>query len=229
MSLADYQQLVDDLVRDKDQVISSGARDAAIEAAVQRYSVDAPRVVVEDVTSAGGSELDVPTHWLADTSALRTLEYPIGQLPPSLVNASAVAIYTTPTGEQLRLLFTLVDGDQVRLTYTGAHRLDADADTIPARHRQPVAALAAATLCGQLSSFYATEGSPTIGADTTDHQSKSEKFSRRARDLRAEYTAMVSPAPTERNKGASATTTMPSRDSLGRERLFHPPRRWSDA
>ena len=45
MSLADYQQTIADLVRDKDGVLSLPSIDQAIATAVLRYSGDAPRRV----------------------------------------------------------------------------------------------------------------------------------------------------------------------------------------
>lgn len=226
MLLADFQQLVDDLVRDKDQVITPVARGAAIEAALARYSADAPRLVVEDVTSAGGSTLDLPAGWAPAWSWLAMVEYPIGRTPPAEINLAGTAIYTAPVGEELRLVLSLAPGDVVRLTYAAPHVLSASVNTIPAAHRRPVAALAASDLCGQLASFYATEGAPTIGADTTDHLTKTERWTRRARDLRSDYTSVVGSAPSARDKPASATVQLPSRDSIGGRRLFHPPSDW---
>ena len=49
MSRIDHQTLVDSLVRDSGGSIAPLERDRAIEAAVQRYSADLPREVVEDV------------------------------------------------------------------------------------------------------------------------------------------------------------------------------------
>jgi len=224
--LVGFQQLVNDLVRDKDQVISSTARDSAIEAALARYSTDAPRMVVEDVTSAGGSTLALPTGWAPQWSWLAMVEFPIGRTPPAEINLAGTAIYTAPAGEELRLVISLVAGDVVRLTYAAPHILSPLLNTIPAEHRRPVAALAASDLCGQLASYYATEGAPTIGADTVDHLTKTERWTRRARDLRNDYTSVVGSAPSARDKPASATVHLPSRDSLGGRRLFHPPSDW---
>lgn len=226
MSLAAFQQLVDDLVRDKDQVIASGSRDAALQAAIARYSIDAPRSVVEDVTSAGGQIVPLPQAWAHDWSALQQIEFPIGTIPPSLINTNSCLVYRGPAGDELRSLFTQLAGDVLRLTYTAPHELTGLVDTVPEKHHHAVASLAAADLCGQLASHYATEGSPTIGADTTDHQSKSERFSRRARDLRAAYTAVVGAAPSQRNRPASVSVPIETRDALGQPRIFHPVRDW---
>ncbi len=225
MSLADLQALVDDLVRDKDQVITTEQRDTAIDGAVSRYSADAPRVLVEDVTSAGGQRLDLPAGWDANASEIRSIEYPVGHIPSIELDPEAWRVYTGPDGAEIVLLLTLLAGEDVRIAYTAPHALDAGTDTIPARHRRPVACLAAADLCGQLASYYATEGEPTIAADAVNHDSKSQRWSRRARDLAAEYQKTVGTVG-DRAKGASATVELPRRDSLGGRRIFHPPGSW---
>lgn len=225
MSLADYQPLVDDLVRDRDQIITPGQRDTAIAGAVLRYSGDAPATLIADVVSvAGGQRLPVPAGWVDGQSELRGLEYPVGNTPPSHIGLDAVLIYHGLAGPEIALLISLLAGDTVRVSYTGPHALNATNDTIPLRHRHAVACLAASVLCGQLSAYYATEGSPTLQADTVDHQGKTERYRIRARDLAAEYTRVVGTAPTDRSKPAMAETAFESRDSLGRRTLFHPPR-----
>lgn len=226
MSLADYQQLVDDLVRDRDQVIDVGQRDDAIAGAVMRYSLDAPAPLIADVLSVnGGQRLPVPAGWVAH-SQLRSLEHPVGQTPPSFIGLNGVSLYHGLTGPEIVLLVSLLANDVVRVSYTGAHVLDAHNDSIPLHHRRAVACLAAADVCGQLSAWYATEGAPTLQADTVDHQGKTERYRTRARDLAAEYTRIVGPAPTERKRPAMAEAAFESRDSLGRRTLFHPPRNW---
>lgn len=227
MLLAGFQSLVEDLVRDRDQVLSTEERDTAIAAAVSRYSVDAPRVRVEDVTSDdGGQRLPVPSGWVDGLSDLRALEYPIGHIPTSTIGLDAVSLYQGPSGVEIVLLISLLPGDQVRVSYTGEHTLTEMISTIPTAHERAVACLAAADLCGQLSAHYATEGAPTLAADTVDHQGKTERYRARARDLAAEYSRMVGQAPNPRTRPAMAETAFDSRDSLGRRTLFHPPRSW---
>ncbi|HRQ63887.1 MAG TPA: hypothetical protein PKZ76_03335 [Xanthomonadaceae bacterium] len=228
MLLADFQSLVDDLVRDKDQVISSTQRNAAVANALARYSVDAPLVLVEDVVAPGGQRLPAPPGWIDGQSAVRAIEYPVGQIPAMYLDG-AVGIYRGPDGDAIELQQSLGDGETARVFFTSAHVLDAATTTIPPRHQRAVAALAAADLCGQLASHYASEGEPTIQADAVDHQGKSGRFRNRARDLRAEYVAAVGTAPSERNRPASVNVPLPSRDALGGRRIFHPPSHWPRA
>ena len=103
--LADYQQLVNDLVADQDTVITAEVRDRAIEEARLRYSADRPHHIVADVTWPALSVFGpVPEGWGA-TSRVRSAEYPVGRRPAELVFIDA---YRTPTGWGLECVGALV-------------------------------------------------------------------------------------------------------------------------
>lgn len=224
MSLADYQSLTNDLVRDRDQVVVTATFDAAIAAAVAEYSADRPRTVTEDCVSAGGYQLPLPAAWLDGFSTLLLVEYPIGNVPTSTLPIDAIERYRSPTSILLLLPTSLAVADQVRITFTAPHQVDAVTDTTPVEHRRAIAALAAADVCDQLSNYYATESAPTIGADTVDHRSKSQTFASRARAYRSDYRAKLG-LPEKRIEHASAVAVIPSTDSLGGRPLFHGRRR----
>lgn len=224
MTLAAFQSLVDDLVRDTDQVISAPARDTAIANAVAQYSADAPRRVVVDAAVDSDGNLPLPADWTDDVSKLLDAEYPIGQRPPVFIPDELITPYASPTGTVLMLLGDLAAGETVRMTFTAPHLLDGAHDTLPPTHRRAVASLAAAELCGQLAAQYSNEGAPTIGADIVDHKGKSDRWRARARDLLADYQRIVGSAPSNRTKPASVDVAVERTDSLGRPRLFHPPR-----
>ncbi|MGB3749447.1 MAG: hypothetical protein WA961_14705 [Rhodanobacter sp.] len=225
MALSDYQTLVDDLVRDRDDVVTTVQRDEAIAAALAQYSADRPRHVVVDVVSSGGQRIDLPVGFTED-SRLVGVEYPIGRIPTALLPLAEISIYAAPTVRQLDLpVFTDV-GDALRVTYTAEQLVDASDDTVPLRHRQSVASLAASYLCVQLASYYATEGEPSIAADTVDRKTKSDRFRMLAKDLAAAYTRVVGVAPSDRTRGASVTVPLERSNALGGRRMFHPTRDW---
>lgn len=225
MALSDFQTQVDDLVRDRDDVVTSTQRDDAITAALAKYSEDRPRAVVVDVTSPGGQRIDLPAGFTAD-SRLVAVEYPIGQIPASELPLSDISIYAAPTVRQIELPLQVDLGDELRITYTGDHLVDDTDDTVPLRHRQAVASLAASFLCVQLASYYATEGEPTIAADTVDYKNKSDRFRALGKDLAAGYGRIVGSAPSDRMKPASVTVATERNNALGGRRMFHPTRGW---
>ena len=223
MTLAAYQTLVNDLVRDRDGVISTMQRDQAIADAVARYSADRPRLLVVDVDSAGGRRTDTPEGWFDGFSTLRDAEFPIGDVPATMLLMGNVRMYRGPSSVQIELPFSLTAGESIRYTFTAQHLLDESDDTVPDAHRPPVAALAAAFLCDQLANYYTTESAPTITADTLDHADKSRKFASRAKELRLQYANTLG-VNTTRLAPAAAIVDLDRNASDGGGRIFHPRR-----
>ena len=221
MSLADYQQTIADLVRDKDGVLSLPSIDQAIATAVLRYSGDAPRRVWVDQIAVAGSLQPLPVGWTADVSVLIEVEYPVDASPQSLLDAASYRVRLTTNGERLELSVDVPQYEIMRVGYTAEHAIDANTDTMPARHRYAVACLAAANLCGQLASYYATEGMPSIGADVSDHVGKTERYRARKRDLEAEYVRALGVPEKPVTAAAGAVAQLESTDSQGNGRLFH--------
>lgn len=223
MALADYQSLVDKMVRDDTGKIATADRDKAIGLAVERYSKDRPRPKVEDLTAAGGHLLDLPSGWQADFSELQTLEYPIGEVPPSLIAQDEISLYRTPMATKIMLAQSLPAAASVRATYTIRHVVDATNDTIPVGDREPVASWAAAVLLDQLASLFSGDSDSTIQADNVDHRTKAQEFAARGRGLRRQYFDELGIDP-KRNVAAGAVVNLDFRDSQGRDRLTHPMR-----
>ena len=72
--LSDYQDLVDDLVRDDSARITDDERNIAIDLAVKRYNKDRPRTKVQDLDPTSATKLPLPSAWETDFSALRSLD-----------------------------------------------------------------------------------------------------------------------------------------------------------
>lgn len=187
MALADFQQLVDDMVADQASVITPEVRDRAIEQARVRYSADCERELVEDVTwLADGFDGPLPAGWTLG-AYVRQAEYPIGHKPPSLIQ---LAVYQTPSGQSLAAVESFAAGSVVRVTYAAPHLLQdgLDAvDTIPLNHRQAVAQFAAYVLCQQLATRYSGERETAIGADAVQTESRARAFAARAKEYRTAY------------------------------------------
>lgn len=220
MPLADFQQLCNDLVRDKDGVIALDERDRQITNAVLRYSEDKPRPVVVDLVGEGSQQLTLPMGWQMGFSQLQQLEHPLDRYPRSFIDMSLVALYQTPTGIVIDLPVNLSAADTARLTYTQRHLVEAVEDTVPIEHRHAVCCLAAAVLCGQLANHYATDSEPTIQADAMDHRRKSDVYRARERELRQQYFKALG-LDEQRGGAAGTVVNLQSNDSRGGDRLFH--------
>lgn len=223
MALADYQTLVTALIRDDTGRIANADRDEAIARAVARYSKDRPREKIEDLAAPGGNRLTLPVGWQADFSTLLAIEYPIGQTPAVVIEQDRYGIYSTPTGDEIKILDAINAADQVRMTYTIRHQVDGANDTIRADDREPVCAYAASLALDQLAAWFTGSSDSTIQADSVDRRSKGADYAARAKTLRGRYFDELG-IDVKRSVAAGAVVNLNATDSLGNDRLLHPKR-----
>lgn len=218
--LSDFQSLLGGYVRDDAAKLNLLDTADAIRQAVERYSTDRPRHLVEDLTAAGAL-LNLPTGWQADFSELSQLEYPVGRVPPTLIAGDRWSLYASPNGIKIMLL----DGatGAVRATFTAKHVVSTTEDTVPSSDREAVAKYAAALLCEQLASFYASDTDSTIHADAAPGQTRSQAHLSMAREFRKQYQNAI--GVTDRTSTpAGQTVQLKHQDSFGYPPLFHPRR-----
>jgi hypothetical protein len=219
--LSDYQTLVTELVRDDAGKIAAAEKDRAIDLAVKRYSKDRPQVKVEDLTPESANLLPLPASWESDFSELRSLEYPIGDVPPTLLETGRYDFYHSPTALKIQVLDAVaVAAANVRASYTIKHVVSASADTIPIQDREPVACWAAAILADELAAFYSGGTDSSVQADSVEQRSKAEEYAARARGLRKRYHDELG---IEEKKAAPAgvVVNLDQPDSRGEDRLLH--------
>lgn len=222
--LADYQALVTDFVRDDASKVTSTNLTAAITAAVERYSADRPVDKAADLVGVSGMLIALPAAWEADFSTLKSLEYPVGSVPPAYLDSDAWALYLDTDGLCIMLASSLPAASTMRAVFTVRHTLTSAADTIPLRHREAVAKVAAASLCDQLAALYANDTDSTIGAGMVQGQTKSQAYAARARDYRKQYQDSL--GVTDKSAApASAVASLRPKDGHGQQRLYHPPGR----
>lgn len=217
--LTDFQTIIDDLLRDDANSITETQRDTAIVSAIARYSKDRPRSKVEDlVCASGGNYLDLPAAWEPEFSQLQSIEYPIGNVPPTFLANTDHDIYKAPNGEKIMLLNGVPINATLRVTYTISHVLSITEDTVKLGDREPLCCLAAASLCDQLASFYSGDTDSTIRADSVGHQSKAGEFASRAKSLRKRYQDELG-IDAKRNVAAGVVVTLDKTNSQGGPRL----------
>lgn len=216
---ADIASIATGLVQDDSARLDAATIDLAIDLAVARYSKDRPRVIVEDVASTGTAILNLPTEWVDEASAIASIEYPMGDVPPALIDSDRYTVYQSPAGYNLMLIYPPPVGETMRLTYTLPHVLTDLVDTIPPRDREPVACWAAAHLLEQLASFHAGDTDSTIGADRVDHRAGAESYAARARAARKRYFDELGLKP-QRSVAAGAVVDLDLPDSRGNDRLL---------
>lgn len=218
--LADYETLVQNLVRDDANRLALQDIDDAIALALQRYSKDRPQTAVEDLNPTSATVLPLPNVWEAGFSALKSLEYPIGENPPEYIEPSRYAFYQDPTAITIKLIDGVDTTKDVRAAFTIAHVLDATHDTIPLSDREAAACWAGALLCDQLAAFYSGGADSTIQADSVRQQSKSQEYASRAKALRKRYLDEIG-VEEKTAVAASAVVVVTPTDSRGQARITH--------
>ena len=225
--LNDYTSRINSMFQLDADLVSADELADAINLAVEQYSTDRPREVVEDVIAEWTDELPLPVRWAAMFSRLQAVEYPVGDKPPTLLDLEYLYEYRSPTGESINHVSDVFAiGGAVRLTYTAKHQLTDTVDSIPVEHREAVSNLAAALLCDGLAVRFSTDTDSTISADSVNHESKSRNFAARAKALRARYVELLAgqAAAEGRVKPASAIVDLDMATQRGHDRFYHPGR-----
>lgn len=188
----------------------------AVTEALKRYSKHRPYWKVADITGNGGHDYPLPADWSEGLSAAQGIEYPVGNIPETILDAADWKLYATPTGKKLRLITSTPKATETfRLVYSTLH---ASERTVPAADIEAVANLAASICLRQLAAKYGQTSDPTINADVVNYRSKCDEFRRLADSLEALYKEHLGLKESDTTPAAMATAPAPKRD---RVRLTH--------
>ena len=224
--LQDYRTEVPPLVQDQAGDLSSEDLDKAIGHGADQFSRVRPRIVVADVTGTGSNDYTPPSGWIEQFSTVRSIEFPTGNVPSTLLEDGDYEIYRTPTAEKIRLLKDKPTASETfRVTFPGLHSITASTGTIGDGDFRAVCHLVAAIACRMLANRYAQLQQPTLGADVADHKSKAQEYASRARDLYAVYRQHIGADKDAQVPGASVVQDWDQNFPWGEDRLTHP-RRW---
>ncbi len=183
-----FQQQVDLRIQDAGAKLSSSARDAAItQAILQRYSKDRPQIKVTDVAGNGTALLDLPAGFEDGFSFVEQIEYPVGNIPPTVLEEEDWDDeYRTPTARKILLLSaTPAASETLRVSWTARHL--EDATTVPEADFEAVCDYAASLGFDALAARHVPTGDATLAADTVNYRTKSDEYLRMARALRRRY------------------------------------------
>ena len=200
-TLATFRNQVDENLGDKTDtaIYDSAARDVQIQAAVETYSRDVPRLVASDVTGDAGhyypltGESKVLASWVDDFSQIVAIEY-----PAAVVASDELPQYLEPEDwrddyEASSVVYLLLPNhapaatEKLRVTYTAPHVFTSAATTTPTQHFYAICYLAAAYCCRAIAASYSNTSDSTISADSVAHTSKAGEFSRRAAEFAKLY------------------------------------------
>jgi hypothetical protein len=165
-------------------VMSIEAYDRHITAALERYSKHKPAVTVVDMAGNGTHDYAIPAGWVDEFSSLVSIEYPVGDVPESLLDEDDYKIYQTTSAKKVRLIN---DVPPVGVSFRVSFTIPRTAITVPAGDVDAVAWLAASLCLEELANAFAQTGDSTIAADVVNYRSKSSEFAARAKRLMQLY------------------------------------------
>lgn len=228
-TILNFETWFGDRVRDSGAKITPSQIDRAIVEAAKRYTRVRPIEAVQDYAGDGVLfDFALPTGWMPDLSTVRSLEYPAGQRPASMLESEDWTLYRLSTSVQKIRLISLTPstGETLRITWTKPHLIDGSSSTIPGNDEEAVANLAAAIGLRELAAHYANTVDPTLTADSVNYRSKSSEYLKLASELEQQYRAHMG----IKDEGAEivAGGTMLDVDranSVNQDQLTHP-NRW---
>jgi hypothetical protein len=190
-TVIDYFTVLDALVQDQAKKLNTPARFEAVAQAVAEHSRVKPIIRRRSLSGTGSYTLGTPTGWDNDFSSIESLEYPVGQRPPSYLKADTWLLTSSPTA-LTRYQIQLADvspatAERINIAWTVPHVVNEAGSTIPEGHYRAVATLGASYACLMLAGFYSQQGEPMISIDSQNPGSKARDYMALAKTFRGSY------------------------------------------
>lgn len=216
---ADIRQRIIGLVKDDAARLAvPDDYDRIISAALSRYSKHKPALKVADIVGNGSHDYDLPAGWSDEFSDIRTIEYPLGNVPASSIDSDEFELYQTPTAKKIRLINdTPSAAESFRVTFT----VPRTASTVPDGDADAFTWLAASLCCEELANAYAQSGDSTMAADSVDYKDKSYRFAQRAKRLMQLYKEHLGLKDDDSVPAAAAVANLDLGYPGGGDRLTH--------
>ena len=221
-SLADIRQKVKSQVKDDaGKLTNPEDYDRNISAALGKYSRHRPDHKVVDVAGNGTHAYDLPAGWVTEFSIIKSVEFPIGDVPASFLEKDEYEVYETPVGRKLRLLnYAPAATDSFRVKFTTLRT----SSTVPDGDIDAFTWLAVSLCCEELANAYAQSGDSTLAADSVDYKDKSYRFAQRAKRLMQLYKEHLGLKDDDSVPAAASVADLDIGYPGGGDRLTHPRR-----
>jgi hypothetical protein len=192
MTFADFQAQLVTLLQVAVDEFSGDDRDRLIKQAItQRYSKDRPREITSDVAGNATNIIALPIGPSSEPfeenfSVVRSIEYPIGSVPPSYILDSAWQMYRIPAGLRIMLVDSAPPASaSLRINWTLRHK--SDGTTVYSEDFEAVCDYAASLGFDTLAAKYTQSRDSSIQADAVNWRSKGSEYLSLAKKLRQRY------------------------------------------
>jgi len=182
---------VDLIISADDDELSAAARSEQVRAAIEQYSHDVPDIITEDEAGDAGNYYAVTglAKWSEGFSQVLSIQYPA----PTVASDEA-PVYLEPDDwdadywdGSVRYIYlpnhAPAATEAMRIRYTAPYTDAGSGYDFPSAHFYAVCNLAASFCCRAISNKYSRTNDASIAADSVNHMSRAEEWSRRAGSL----------------------------------------------
>jgi hypothetical protein len=204
---------------DSAKLINPDDYDLKIAEALNIYSKHRPDIAVDDIPGDGGHDYDFPDEWVEGFSEIKSVEYPLGYVPETLLDADSYYVYQNTTKKQIRLVEVAPAATETfRVTFTIPRTIASILET----DEDAFCRLGAALCLEDLANAFAQTGDSIINADSVNYRAKSGEFSARAKRCMSFYNKHIGIKNDDTTTAASSVMNMEMNYPGGSDRLTHP-------
>jgi len=235
--ITELQSLIQDSAQKLTTSIPGGDVDRALQKALRDHSKNVPMYVKMKIQGNGTATYPISTTlgtlWIPGLSIIKSIEYPIAQIPKTVLESGQFEIYDNGTAFDasslfIRLMtyspsvseyFVVEFNTELLMDYTGIMNFQDTNKTF-----SNLTTLAAVSCCQRLSAAYAQSTDGTITADVVNYNDKSAKYSALAKQYQKQYNLSVFGKEEPELSVQSAyreINIVPTNDQDGGRSLFH--------
>lgn len=162
-----------------------------IDHAIEKYSKDSPAIDIVDITGNGTNVYNlatVATGFQIDWSYIIDIEFPQGDIPPTMLKESEYRLYETTSTTQLSFE-ELEPGttETIRMRYAALHTVTRTTSTIPDGDWKAVATLAASEVAATYAAKFMSQRRSELVAGMGNNVERAEMYRSLSKDLLNEY------------------------------------------
>jgi hypothetical protein len=226
-NLPDIRTAVASELKDVAGFLTASDINSIVITAIRQTSHDIPYNYPFDINADGSQDYDLSTNFFKGFSLIRTVEYPIAQIPPKYIREDDDwFVYEDPTktaGHQMRLRFKQIQPsvpNVIRVTIDNPHTVTETTSTLDQNSFLAVQYKTLQLCCAALANFFNQSTAATIQADTVDYTTKSQNYIYLANEWRKKYDYITGVA--DGIPAGQGTVNLHTTFSHGEDLIWHP-------
>lgn len=154
--------------------------DSQIRMAFRLFSKFIPSYKYAEISGSGVSDYNLPATWESEFSSIFSIEYPVNDIPASLLDSESYMLYLDSTDGLILRFIDLRPTSTFGIIYTAQRSIE----NLPDTYIDPFIWLVASLCLGVLATIYLQTSNATISIDSVDYQSMSKNYFNAAKEFR---------------------------------------------